>query len=51
MRKIIKQKCPKCRKVLQLLEYGKGEIKCPRCGQIITYEYKRGEEYRVSTKE
>lgn len=40
----IKQKCPKCGKVLQILEYGKGEIKCPRCGQIVKYEYKGNEQ-------
>lgn len=32
---MLKQKCPKCGKVLQMIEYGKGEIKCPRCGHIV----------------
>ena len=41
---MLKQKCPKCGQVLQMIEYGKGEIKCPRCGHIVKYEYKGNEQ-------
>lgn len=33
-----KQTCPDCGRTLQLIEYGKGQIKCPRCGRVIEYE-------------
>lgn len=29
-----KLKCEKCGNTLMLIEYGKLEIKCPRCGRI-----------------
>lgn len=38
MEKMRKQTCPECGKTLQLIEYGKGQIKCPRCGNVIHYE-------------
>ena len=44
--KVIKQTCPECGRTLQMLEYGKGEIKCPRCGYVLKYEYKEGNEQR-----
>lgn len=31
-------KCKKCNRTLLLIEYGKLEIKCPRCGYIMEYE-------------
>lgn len=39
-------KCIKCGKTLLRIEYGKIEIKCPRCGQITTaeIEYKGNEQ-------
>lgn len=40
---IHKQTCPDCGKTLQLIEYGKGQIKCPRCGLIIKYEIKEND--------
>lgn len=36
--KMCKQFCPECGKTLQLIEYGKGQIKCPRCGHVLKYE-------------
>lgn len=39
-----KQTCPNCGKTLQLIEYGKGEIKCPRCGHLLKYEHKGNEQ-------
>ena len=35
-----KLKCEKCGKTLLLIEYGKLEIKCPRCGHITKIEIK-----------
>lgn len=32
MRKLM---CPKCSRTLMQIEFGKLEIKCPRCGEII----------------
>nr|DAY91331.1 MAG TPA: DNA-directed RNA polymerase [Caudoviricetes sp.] len=40
MRKIEKIKCKKCGKTLLLAERVKGEIKCPRCGEINKVDYK-----------
>lgn len=37
---MLKQSCPDCGKTLQLIEYGKGQIKCPRCGHVVRYEIK-----------
>ncbi len=34
-----KQLCPECGKTLLLIEYGRLEIKCPRCGAIVKIEY------------
>lgn len=39
--KLLKQSCPDCGKTLQLIEYGKGQIKCPRCGHVVRYEIKK----------
>ncbi len=39
-----KQTCPNCGRTLQLIEYGKGEIKCPRCGHLLKYEHNKGNE-------
>lgn len=36
-----KLKCEKCGKTLLLIEYGKIEIKCPRCGHITILEIKK----------
>lgn len=36
-----KLKCTKCGKTLLLIEYGKIEVKCPRCGQMIKIEIKQ----------
>jgi phage FluMu protein Com len=38
-------KCPKCGKSLLRIEYGKIEIKCPRCKFIVSVEieYKKNE--------
>lgn len=34
-------RCPKCnQKLLEAVEGSKGEIKCPRCGQITEFEIK-----------
>jgi phage FluMu protein Com len=33
-----KLKCEKCGKTLLMIEYGKLEIKCPRCGKISRVE-------------
>jgi phage FluMu protein Com len=33
-------KCDKCGKSLLKIDYGKLEIKCPRCGKIIKVEIK-----------
>jgi uncharacterized Zn finger protein (UPF0148 family) len=45
MRKMLKQTCPDCGRTLQLIEYGRGQIKCPRCGRVITYHIvKKGNE-------
>ena len=41
-----KIRCPSCGRTLLLLEYGKLEIKCPRCGEITEIEQKRGNEQR-----
>lgn len=38
---MLKQTCPDCGRTLQLIEYGKGQIKCPRCGRVITYEIRK----------
>ena len=35
-----KLKCEQCGKTLLLIEYGKIEIKCPRCGHISRIEIK-----------
>lgn len=35
-----KLKCERCGKTLLLIEYGKIEIKCPRCGHISSVEIK-----------
>ena len=35
-----KLKCEQCGKTLLLIEYGKIEIKCPRCGHISKIEIK-----------
>ena len=35
-----KLKCESCGKTLLLIEYGKLEIKCPRCGHITKVEIK-----------
>ena len=35
-----KLKCEKCGKTLLFIEYGKVEIKCPRCGKKTTVEIK-----------
>ena len=35
-----KLKCEDCGKTLLLIEYGKLEIKCPRCGHVTTIEIK-----------
>lgn len=43
MRKMMKQTCPECKRTLQLIEYGKGQIKCPRCGHVIEYEMRQEE--------
>ena len=45
MQKMQKQICPDCGRTLQLIEYGRGQIKCPRCGHVITYHIvKKGNE-------
>lgn len=31
---VVKVKCAKCGRTLMLAAYVKGEIKCPRCGNI-----------------
>lgn len=36
-----KLKCEKCGKTLLLIEYGKLEIKCPRCGCLSKIEIKQ----------
>lgn len=36
-----KLKCSKCGKTLLLIEYGKIEVKCPRCGQETRIEIKK----------
>lgn len=36
-----KLKCEKCGKTLLLIEYGKIEIKCDRCGHIVKAEIKQ----------
>lgn len=36
-----KLKCEKCGKTLLLIEYGKIEIKCPRCGHTSHIEIKQ----------
>ena len=36
-----KLKCEKCGKTLLLIEYGKLEIKCPRCGHIEKIEIRQ----------
>lgn len=36
-----KLKCEKCGKTLLLIEYGKIEIKCDRCGHITKVEIKQ----------
>lgn len=36
-----KQTCPECGKTLQMIEYGKGQIKCPRCGNVVKYHIKK----------
>lgn len=41
MQEMHKQICPDCGRTLQLIEYGKGQIKCPRCGHVITYEIEK----------
>lgn len=33
--------CLECGKTLMLIEYGKLEIKCPRCGAILKIEYNK----------
>lgn len=43
MRKMQKQTCPDCGRTLQLIEYGRGEIKCPRCGHVVTYHIEKEE--------
>lgn len=43
MRKI---RCAECGRTLLLMEYGKVEIKCPRCGRIMNIEYDRDNEQR-----
>lgn len=35
-----KLKCDGCGKTLMLIEYGKLEIKCPRCGKLVKVEIK-----------
>lgn len=35
-----KLKCEQCGKTLLFIEYGKIEIKCPRCGHITLVEIK-----------
>ena len=35
-----KLKCETCGKTLLLIEYGKLEIKCPRCGRVTKVEIK-----------
>ena len=35
-----KLKCEQCGKTLLLIEYGKIEIKCPRCGHVSSIEIK-----------
>lgn len=44
MQKMQKIRCTECRKTLLLMEYGKIEIKCPRCGHIMNIEHKRDNE-------
>ena len=39
-----KLKCEKCGNTLLLIEYGKLEIKCPRCGLISKVEIKVNEQ-------
>lgn len=36
-----KLKCDRCGKTLLMIEYGKLEIKCPRCGNLIKIEIKK----------
>ena len=36
--------CTKCGKTLLLMEYGKVEVKCPRCGHIMRVEKDRDNE-------
>ena len=36
-----KLKCEKCGKTLLMIEYGKIEIKCPRCGHTTKLEIKK----------
>ena len=45
-----KIRCLVCGKTLLLLEYGKLEVKCPRCGHITRIEYEKGNEQRERHK-
>lgn len=38
----MKLKCSKCGRTLLILEYGKIEIKCPRCGHVHKIEIDKG---------
>ena len=41
-----KIRCTECGRTLLLIEYGKIEIKCPRCGKIIKIEHRKDNEQR-----
>lgn len=41
-----KVKCEYCGLTLLLMEYGKIEIKCPRCKKIVKLEVTQREEHR-----
>ncbi|MCI8274166.1 MAG: Com family DNA-binding transcriptional regulator [Lachnospiraceae bacterium] len=48
---IEKIKCARCGRTLMLADYVKGEIKCPRCGEINQLDYRQGQEPKSRTSE
>ena len=41
-----KIRCDECGRTLLLMDYGKVEIKCPRCGHVRNIEYGKDNEQR-----
>ncbi len=39
-----KIRCTECARMLLLIEYGRVEIKCPRCGHIMKIEHNKDNE-------